>query len=73
MLPLAMSDVAGAGAAPSSAAQPPSPATGHAQVIAQGVVSFGEGAYAWTMGEIGVETTEHPVVAETATFRDQRR
>ena len=42
--------------------------TGHAQVIAQGVVSFGEGAYAWTLGEIGVETTEHPLVAETATF-----
>ena len=67
MLPLALSDV-GAGATSSSAGQPPSPATGHAQVIAQGVVIMGGGAYAWTMGEIGVETTERPLVAETATF-----
>ena len=66
---LAMSDGARADATSSSgAADQPSPANGHAQVIAQGLVNFDEGPYAWTLGEISVETTEHLLEAETATF-----
>ena len=69
LLPLAMSDGARADATSSSgAADQPSPANGHAQVIAQGLVNFGEGSYAWTLGEISVETTEHLWATETATF-----
>ena len=41
---------------------------GTLKVIAQGLVNFGDGPYAWTLGEIEVETTEHPSAAETATF-----
>ncbi len=69
LLPAAMGDGARAGpTSPSGVVDPPSPATGHAQVIAQGLVNFGDGPYSWTLGEIEVETTEHMLAVETATF-----
>jgi hypothetical protein len=68
LLPMAMSDGAQAGATSSSVADPPSPASGHAQVIAQGLVNFDDGPYAWNRTEVGVETTARQFLAETATL-----
>ena len=68
LLPMAMSDGAHAGATSSSVADPPSPASGHAQVIAQGLVNFDDGPYAWIRTEVSVETTARQFPAETATF-----
>jgi hypothetical protein len=50
-----------ADAASPAAPEPPSPATGHSEVIAQGVVGFDAAAYRWSLGS-------HPVPAEGGDF-----
>ena len=50
-----------ADAAAPAAPEPPSPASGHAEVIAQGVVGFDGSAYRWKLGS-------HTVAAEGSTF-----
>ena len=61
---LASGSIADAAAAP----EPPSPATGHAQVIAQGVVGFDASAYRWKLGTHSVPAEGSEFTAAGGTF-----
>ncbi|MET0908958.1 MAG: hypothetical protein ABWZ99_05765, partial [Ilumatobacteraceae bacterium] len=51
-----------------AAAEPPSPATGHAQVIAQGLVTFGDGPLRWQLQQSPASTTPVLIDTSAATF-----
>lgn len=52
-----------------AAAPPPGPiATGHSQVVAQGVVTLGDGPYDWDVTNHTVGASDVTVEVETATF-----
>ncbi len=51
-----------------AAAEPPSPATGHAQVIAQGLVTFGDGPLLWQLQPSPASTTPVLIDTSAATF-----
>jgi hypothetical protein len=57
-----------ADAAAPTAPEPPSPATGHAEVIAQGVVGFDASAYRWTLGSHSVPAGGSEFTAAGGTF-----
>jgi hypothetical protein len=49
-------------------AEPPSPATGHAEVIAQGIVTFDDGPAHWQLTEIPATETESEVDTTSPSF-----
>jgi hypothetical protein len=51
-----------------AAVDPPSPATGHAAVVTQGVVDFAEGAFSWQLTTVPVTSAPTPLDASAPAF-----
>lgn len=60
--------VALAGVVANAATDPPSPASGHASVIAQGLVNFADDSYQWRLDSHMVEAAGNEFAAQTGTF-----
>lgn len=51
-----------------AATDPPSPATGHAAVVSQGVVDFADGEFHWQLTSVPVTATPTPIEGSAPTF-----